>query len=177
MFTSAKTLLLLVTGLLFQPNTNAELEKKEVLQKKIQVLVPKNWKALPVTLIKTKYPGAQPPQEVYTDSSGQLSLAFNHTDSKLLSSQLHTYANVLKASLNKANPQATWLQSGFIHVEGKEIGFFKLVSNVNGQKIFNQVYFTELKGRLLLGTFNCTESKLESWKLFADKFMYSLHLN
>lgn len=177
MFTSMKTVLLLVTSLFFQPNTNVELEKKEVLQKKLQVLVPKNWKALPATLIKTKYPGSQPPQEVYADSSGKLSLAFNHTDSKVLTSQLHTYASVLKASLKKANPDAKWLQSGFIHVEGKEIGYFKLIGSLNGQKIYNQVFFTELNGRLLLGTFNCTEAKLASWKLIADQIMYSLHLN
>lgn len=177
MFTIAKSLLFVVTGFFFQPSTNVELEKKEVLQKKLQVLVPKSWKALPAMLIKTKYPGPQPPQEVFADTSGKLSLAFNHTDSKLLVSQLHTYSNVLKASLKKANPNAQWLQSGFIHVEGKEIGYFKLVTGQNGQKIFNQVFFTVLQGRLLLGTFNCTEIKLESWKLIADQIMYSVHLN
>lgn len=178
MWLSSKSLLFILGGLFFQiTNPNFELEKRDILEHKAMVLVPKTWKLMPLATIKSKYPGKQSPQEVYIDSTGNLSLAFNHTESKLAPNQLKTYAGVLKTSLQKANPKTTWLQSGFIFVEGKEIGFFKMVTENNGKKIYNQLFFTELKGRLLMGTFNCSESRVKDWKLIADQIMYSLHLN
>lgn len=178
MWLSTKSLLLIFGAMFFQNTTpGVELEKREILQNKLVVLVPKNWKSMPLATIRSRYPGSQSPQEVYIDSTGSLSIAFNYTDSKLTPDQLKTYAGVLKASIQKANPNSEWLQTGFIHVEGKEIGFFKILINNNGKKIFSQLFFTELKGRLLMGTFNCGETKLKNWKLIADQIMYSVHLN
>ena len=86
----------LLISTLFLP---VELEKKWILDNKIEILIPKRWKPMSEELIKIKYPGARPPKLVYSDVTGGISLAFNHTDSKASPENLEKYKRHRKPTL------------------------------------------------------------------------------
>ncbi len=151
-----------------------ELEPKTLLDGQITILLPKDWRPMSESLIKIKYPGARPPQYVYSDISGGISLAITATDSRATPQQLEQYKSVLKAQLEQAYPDATWEGDGMKMVNGKKLGYFKLMTDAADTRIYNQMFFTDMKGKLLLMSFNCVENKLKPWRPVADSIMNSL---
>jgi len=153
-----------------------ELEKRTLLDNKIEILVPKGWKPMSEDLIKIKYPGSKPPKYVLSDVSGGISLAFNHTDSRATQEQVETYKGFLKKSLESAFEDEEWIEEGIKEINGRKVGLFKLITNTSSGKIYNQMFFTDLDGKLLIISFNVVENKMKDWKTVADEIMNSLAL-
>lgn len=153
-----------------------ELVPKTVLDGQVTILLPKDWRPMSESLIKIKYPGPRPPQYVYSDISGGISLAITATDSRATAEQLEQYKSVLKSQLEQAYPEATWEGEGIKMVHGKKLGYFKLMTDAADTRIFNQMFFTDMKGKLVLMSFNCVENKLKPWRPVADSIMNSLEV-
>jgi hypothetical protein len=151
-----------------------ELEKKVVLDDKVEILMPKGWKPMSDELIRIKYPGARPPKLVYSDNTGAISLAFNHTESKATKEVLDKYAEVLKQSLEKAYPDAVWEESGMKEINGKKVGFFRVITETPNDRIYNYMLFTDLDNKLLICSFNCVEKRLKEWRPVAQEIMESI---
>lgn len=162
-----------IVGIFF---IQGELEKRSLLDDKIEILVPKGWKPMSEEHIKIKYPGARPPKYVLSDVTGGISLAFNHTDSKATQDQIETYKGVLKSSLTNAFPEAEWIDDGVKEINGKKVGFCKVITNAQTGKIYNQMFFTDVDGKLLICSFNVVENKMKDWKAPADEIMNSLSI-
>ncbi len=58
------------------------------------------------------------------------------------------------ASLKKSHPDAQWLDSGVKIINGKRVGYFKMLSNAADQKVFVYYFFTDMDGRALIMTFS-----------------------
>ncbi|MFM9907721.1 MAG: hypothetical protein ACKVOW_00160 [Chitinophagaceae bacterium] len=153
-----------------------ELEKKSILDNKVELLMPKGWKPMSQDLIKIKYPGVRPPKLVYSDVSGSISIAFNHTDSKASPSMLEKYKEVLKTSLETAYPDAVWEEDGIKEINGKKAGVFRVITEARDDKIYNYMVFTDMDGKLLICSFNCLEKKLKAWKPLAEEIMNSISI-
>jgi hypothetical protein len=160
----------LLGSILFQ----AELEKRSLLDDKIELLVPKAWKQMSEENVKIKYPGPRPPKYVLSDVTGGISLAFNHTDSKATQTDLETYKGVLKGVMNNAYPNAEWLEDGIKEINGKKVAYYKVITDAQSGRIYNQMFFTDLEGKLLICSFNVVENKMKDWKSTADQIMNSL---
>jgi len=151
-----------------------ELEKRSLLDDKIEILVPKGWKPMSEDLIKIKYPGARPPKYVLSDVTGGISLAFNHTDTRATQEQIEAFKGVLKSTLTNAYPEAEWIEDSVKEINGKKVGFCKVITNALSRRIYNQMFFTDLDGKLLICSFNAVENKMKDWKSAADEIMNSL---
>ena len=167
--------MLAVIGFLILINP-IELEKKIVLDNKVEILMPKGWKTMSEEMIQKKYPGVRPPKIVYSDITGSISLAFNHTESKASPEMLEKYKEVLKSSLVAAYPDAVWEEEGIKEINGKKAGVFRVITEAIDDKIYNYMVFTDLDGKLLICSFNCVEKKLKTWKPVAEQIMNSLTL-
>lgn len=152
------------------------LEKKNVLDGQLELLMPKGWRPMKDYLVKIKYPGSRPPTEVYSENSGALSLAFNLTESSANTATLPQYQQSLQLSMEKAFPNADWQETGHRKINGHQVYFFKVVTEMYDDRIYNQLFFTDFKGKLLICTFNCVENKAQTWKPIADSIMNSLRL-
>lgn len=153
-----------------------ELELRSLLQDKISLLVPKDWKVMPESLKKIKYPGERPPQLVLSDRSGGLSIAINHTSSKVSPKELARYAQVMENSLRNAYPDAVWEGIGNEKINGRQVYYFKVITDAADGKIYNQMFFTDLDSTLLICSFNAIEKRIKDWKPVADSMMHSLRI-
>lgn len=153
-----------------------ELESRSFLNDKISFLVPKDWKVMPESLKKIKYPGERPPQLVLSDRSGSVSIAINNTSSKASPKELAKYAQVMESSLRNAYPDAVWEGIGNEKIHGRQVYYFKVITENADGKIFNQMYFTDLDSTLLVCSFNAIEKRIKDWKPIADSMMRSLRV-
>lgn len=157
-----------------KPALPPALETKKIYADKVNILIPKGFTLMSDAIKRSKYPSANRPDVVYADSDGNVNVAFNHTQNKATQAQMDAYKESLSGSLKKAYPSAKFKGSGVNTINGRKVGYCELVTPARDQEIYNLMFFTDLDGRLLMCTFNCTVSKQGEWQASAKQIMNSL---
>ncbi|MEO7313706.1 MAG: hypothetical protein ABIW47_00865 [Ginsengibacter sp.] len=168
---------LLISTLASWKTDQIKLEKKIVLNGKVEILLPKDFGIMPEEMLKFKYPRTQRPTLVYSDEDGKINVAFNHSSSKATQQQMDIYKDYFISAFKNAHPNAEWLSNGVKKINGRDIGYLELITQAIDTKIYNLIFYTDLDGHLLLTTFNCTIGEKEKWFSTAHQIMNSLTLN
>ncbi len=100
------------------------LTPKVLLDGTVQVLVPAGFAPMSEALLRVKYPSSQRPTLVYSNPSGSVNLALNHTANPLQPNQLAEVHQVMEATFKRLYPSAVWFQSGLTTINGR--AFFLL---------------------------------------------------
>jgi len=150
--------------------------KKITLRDKVEILVPEPFKELEEEILKFKYPSASRPTLVYSDDEAKTNVAFNFTQNKASQPEMEAVRKSMEASFRKSFPTATWLGTGVKVVNGRNVGFVEIVTPAMDQKIYNLLFFSDVEGKLLMGTFNCLEKERTEWQATAHQIMNSLTL-
>lgn len=151
-----------------------ELEKRLLLDEKVEILLPTDFELMSEDLLNLKYPFERRPTLVYTDETGGINVAFNHTPSKLTQPEIELFQKQFVGMLSKAHPSAKWKDSGVKEINGRKVGFLELITPAIDTDIYNLMFFTDLEGRMLLCTFNCVVKKHKAWLEPAQQIMHSL---
>ncbi|UED75743.1 hypothetical protein [Brevibacillus sp. DP1.3A] len=153
--------------------TNDKLEAKKVLNDKVEILIPKGFTVMSDEMAKEKYPMENRPSLIYTDEKGSINIAFSHTETPIQDSLLKDMKDPMKQAFSNMYQDATWYRDEVIQINGKNVGVFELLTPAADTKIYNLIFFTELDGKMLMTTFNCTEAQMEEWKPLAQEILMS----
>jgi len=174
---SLTTALFLLFSLPFFAGAQAKLEKRALLNGRIELLVPVNFKPMTKEMMAIKYPNpGQQPGVVLTDENAEVNIVATFTPQPIQPSQVGQYKEFLMNSLKKSHPGAKWLEDGVKTVNGKNVGYFKMITPAADQNVFVYYFFTNMDARVLLLTFNCTETLLPKWKATAETIVASLKI-
>ena len=166
-------LFLLITLIAFNP---IDLEKRTILDGKIEILIPADFKQMSPEMLDIKYRGQNRPSLVFTDANGTVNIAFNLLPNLANESNIESYKNSIKASFEKSFPNAEWKGEGVKVINGRKVGYIKLVTEAIDQKVYNSLFITHCNGKLLIGTFNCITVLLPDWKSPSEEIIQSLKL-
>lgn len=150
------------------------LETKILFDGRVEIKIPGDFAVMPADMIKLKYPSANRPDLVYTNGGYSVNIGFKHTASRASQDQLDEYLDVLVKSLQTAHPEGRFLGSGLELVHGRRVGYLEIITAALDTEIYNLMFFTDVEGRLLLGTFNCTANRLPEWQAAALEIVLSL---
>lgn len=153
-----------------------ELQKRSLLEGKVEILVPVEFTEMSEEMLNVKYRGQNKPTYVLSDSDGTVNLAFNLTNNKANENLIASYQASLKSSLASGHPMATWKGDGIKSVNDKKVGYFKLITQASDQKVYNYIFIANVEGKLLIGTFNCIEKLMPEWEALAEKIVSSLRV-
>lgn len=154
-----------------------ELEKRKILNDQVEILLPKEFEIMSEEMMKLKYPSERRPTLVYTNESGGINVAFNHTASNASQQHIDIYKDNFVKMFQNLYPSAEWLNTGTKQINGRKVGYMELITPAIDTKIYNLMFFTDLNGRLLLCTFNCVDRERKDWVEPAKQIMNSLTLN
>jgi hypothetical protein len=169
-----KTTLALVSFLFVATTAPIELENKSLLNNKIELLIPKDFTIMGEEMLKLKYPSERRPTLVYTNDAGSINVGLNVTSSNANQSLIEKYKATFVETFKSIYPNATWKDNGISTINGRKVGYLELVTPAIDTDIYNLMFFTDLNGKLLLCTFNCTVKNTEAWSPVAKKIMQSL---
>ncbi|MDG1644996.1 hypothetical protein DA718_06170 [Klebsiella huaxiensis] len=126
----------------------------KILDGKATMVLPEGFVKMPQTLLETKYPAAQRPQEAwYVESEGgKVSIAFSATANAVSESQVAKVADVMKQQLGALSPVLSE-----VTVNGKKMSRIEMTTPAADGKIFNVMQLSSKDGKLLISTFNATE--------------------
>lgn len=119
--------------------------------------------------MKLKYPSERRPTLVYSNESGGINVTLNLTKNKATQELMEPYLDNFMNTFKNMYPSAEWKDSGKNVINGKKVGFLKLVTPAIDTNIYNVMVFADLNGQLLLCSFNCTEKSIKKWMKKADK--------
>ena len=152
-----------------------KLETKSFLDGKIQLTVPAEFKAMSDEMLARKYPNNNPkPNLVLTNEDASVNLVISLLPQSLTQEQIELFKDFQIKMLKQRRPDTKWLEDGVKQIDGKKVGYFKFISEATDQTVFNYYFFTDLNGKILLLSFNCTEKLLPGWKDTAEVIVSSL---
>lgn len=154
-------------------NENVNLEEFSFLSDRLSLLIPTSFSIMSEEMAALKYPSERRPSVIYTNESGSVNVAFRLTESEASQSQIPENLNILKKSFEIMYPSAQWYTSGVVFINEKRVGFLELLTPAADSEIYNLIWFTDLDGKLLLTTFNCTKEQMDNWKPIAKTIMDS----
>ncbi len=153
-----------------------EFETKSLLNDKIELKIPKDFEIMSEELMKLKYPFERRPTLVYSNESGGINVALNLTQNNASQELIPAYKENFVQTFKNLYPSADWKDSGIKVINGKKVGYLELVTPAIDTEIYNLMFFTDLDGKLLLCTFNCTKKSITEWTLRAKEIMNSLKI-
>jgi hypothetical protein len=157
-------------------SNKVELHSVTLLNKALKVQMPREFKIMDSEMLNLKYPvTAKRPTVVYTDSIGEINVAFNHTKDNVSAADVPKVQESILNQLKQA-PAITLISSDYRGINGKDFFIIKFYSPAVDAQIYNLMFGMELNGRLLMGTFNCMVNHLQEWQPIADKIVNSLEV-
>ncbi len=156
--------------------SQVKLERITLLDDKVSILAPVELSKMTDEMWTLKFQKRARPMLVLTDVNGAVNLIADLTQQNVTEDQLGSFKNFQLAQLKKVKPAQNILQEGIKAVNGKKVGYYKFLSQVNDQKVFNYYFFTIVEGKILFFTFNCMEKLKTTWEKTADQIVASLKI-
>jgi hypothetical protein len=122
------------------------------------------------------YPSSRQPGLVYTDPNAKAQLAFNHTPSTVSEQDLELFKESMMRTIHKMQAPVRFLADGVVVVAGQSVGFMEFISAASDGASYNLVFFTPLRGRALIISFNCDEAEYPKWRPIAWGMMATLRV-
>jgi hypothetical protein len=167
--------LCLVTLILLSASkSTVELEAKSFFKDQVELKIPTDFTLMTQEMMEMKYPSEQRPTLVYTDETGGINVALNLTPSKASQELLPQYLESLIQTFKNVHPYANWKGNGISEINGRNVGFMALITPAVDTEIYNLIFFTDVDGKLLFCSFNCTKKSIKKWEVTAKEIMNSL---
>jgi len=150
---------------------------QSLLDGKVSIRMPNLFSMMSREIASLKYPSERRPNLIYTDESSTINLAFNLTPHRLKEEGVVAFQENMIDILEQAQPSADWLDTDVLTIDEKTVAFLEIITPAIDGDIFNLMFFTSIEGLALIGTFNCLEDDLETWRPIARAMMESLQFD
>lgn len=159
--------------LVFSMSTNAQLSNRKALSNAIEIKLPADFKFMEANVLATKYPPNNKPSEVYTNEDATVNIAFKKTEQLLGKQKVFVEGKKLEQQLT-SNGKVQLISSEQIKANGNNIHVFSFYSNAIDTKVYNVMFVFSLKGKMVIGSFNCTIAQQNQWQVTAYKIIRSI---
>ncbi len=151
------------------------LRSKTILDGAIKILIPNDFVLMDGEMLNLKYPKINRPTLVYTDSNGEVNIAFNYTQESITNADIPKIKTSILNQMKQVS-SINLIDSELKNINNKEFFIIKFYSEAVDTKVYNLMFGTELKGRLLMSTFNCTIAHYDEWHPTADEILNSIEV-
>lgn len=150
------------------------LQSKTLLDGKLSLLMPADFKPLSPEMLALKYPRQQPPQLAYSNPETSVNVTVGHTPHAIAPEQLAAARSQVEAGVKSAMPTAKWYQSKMTSINGRAFFLMEFQSPAPDVNVRNIVAGTSLDGRLLLVSFNTVVPLEKEWMPVGTRIIQSI---
>lgn len=166
---------LFISILLLSVTAHAQqLEKRKILSNTMEILLPADFKTLDAKMRAIKYPSNNKLAEAYTNEEVNINIGFNPTEQPLQEPNVYRMGKQLEQQLLGSDRAEKPLRTKELKVNGKNVYTIAFISPAKDTKVYNRMFLFSHKGKLVLGTFNCTVALQGEWEKKADEIILSL---
>ncbi len=140
---------------------------------KVSIMLPNSFSLMSEGVKAVKYPNTkQAPDVVYTNEKASVNIAFNLKNFPTTEEDLPEVKEVFEKQLATLKPES--FVSEIKSINGHKYIIYEFISQAVDTKIYNLMFLSDVDGKLLMATFNCTVGLLEEWKPRAQEILMSV---
>ena len=127
-------------------------------------------------MLRLKYPSEQRPTVVYSNPTGSVNVALNHTGNPVRPADIPAVHEAVDSMFRNLYPSARWYRSELIQIGGKRFFMLDLRTPAIDTEVRNLMVGTSFEGRLLLFTFNAVRDLESAWVPIGTKILDSIRI-
>lgn len=139
--------------------------------------LPDGFAIMPPKLKKLKYPNANRPKYIYSNTKTTTSIAVNTMEARLTDSQLPDFRNFIEKSMKRMVPGCRILKRDLINLNGTRWAKLELKSNAIDTDIHNILLMAALDGQPVMFNFNATNDEYPRIKKALEKGINTIRIN
>jgi hypothetical protein len=147
--------------------------RRSVLQDKFSIVMPKDFKLMDAAYMSLKYPANNRPSEVYTNMDATVNIAFKNTDQNLAEQNVFREGKKIEQQLSSGG-KIQLTSSEQLQANGNNIHVFGFYTSAIDTRVYNVMFVFSLKGKMVIGSFNCTASLQQQWQDRAYQIIRSI---
>jgi hypothetical protein len=163
---------------------NVEKKSKEVTFTKLQILnneakieLANEIDLMSQSLFELKYPFENfNSTYAYSNKDGTVTLLVSPRDEIADENDLPSYQQKFTSSFAN-NPSIEFKRCEIKKINNRDFIVVEMITPAVDAQIYNLMYVTSVKGKLLVCTFNCTLDKLGEWQPVGERMLNSIRLN
>lgn len=150
-----------------------EIESKYVSLEgyKYRVLVPTNFKQLTAEEIAEGYGTTEAPELVFSNDDNTVNVAFSKPNNALKNDEIKEYLDAMKTILGTSMEV---ISADMVEKDGHNVGVLKVMSELDDEKIYNEMAFFSYDDKLAIITFNCRDDIREEWEKVGNSIIDSI---
>lgn len=152
-------------------------DRRHVAKETITMMMPKNFIQMDPDMAKLKYPSEQRPETILTDETGTINLMFQYMEGEVNDATIETFRNQIFGMMKRVNPGIKEKEIGSINISGKKIAYVEFSNPVMDGKLYNLMFYLEVRGQPLMGSFNCRTKEIKYWRPVAFEMMRSIEVD
>jgi hypothetical protein len=171
----SKISILIVLLTLISGSANAQstsFKKSIILNNKVSILLPKDFKLMDAKTLAIKYPPGSKPSEVYTNEETTVNVVFKKTDQLLTEQNVFTQGKKMEQDLVDKG-RIELIKTEQIKVNSN-IHVFSFYSNAFDTKVYNVMFIFSYAGKMVVGSFNCIKALQSQWQAGAYEIIRSI---
>lgn len=158
------------------PEVGVELVTAALLNGKLDLSLPKDFRLMGEEMLRLKYPSERRPTSVYTNTDGSVNIAVNHTQNSLKSDQLAEFHEDMEQMMKNLYPSAEWFRSELTTINGREFFVLEFRTPAIDTQIHNVMLVTSLDERMLLVSCNATVEVEDVWAATFKRIIQSIRI-
>lgn len=151
-------------GSVFAGDQELLFQEREILKGQMWIWLPDGFTLLGKELVKVKYPNESRPDLIYTNTETTVNISFSHKREKMDAGQEGEVRDQIGEVIQNLYPTCGILDRGSVRAGEHEAAWMDFVTPAIDTPIYNLMFFTPLRGRLLMGSCNCLAQDQEDWK-------------
>lgn len=138
--------------------------EREIIKNLLWMWLPDEFGPLSKEMARLKYPNESRPDIIYTNTETTINVTFSHKFDRLEEGHEEEIRDYMGEIVMRLHPGTLITEKNVTETGGHSLAWFDFVTPAIDTDIYNLMFFTSLKGRLLMGGFNCLDEDQEEWK-------------
>ena len=140
------------------------------------MMLPKDFVPMPPEIARMKYPSEHRPETILTEETGSVNLMLQYMDGEVDNNTIEIFRNQVFGMMKRVNSGIKEREMGAADVAGVRIAYVEFSNNAMDGKLYNLMFYLPVKGKPLMGSFNCMTKDMKYWKTIAFEMMQSIEL-
>ena len=153
------------------------LTRRDVLDGAASLLIPDAFTTMEPEMLRTKYPGNDRPTLVFTNETGSINVALNHTTSEVTVGELPMVKRAMDQQFSRLDPAPMDYDSTVAMIGETTAVRFNFRSKATDTEIHNLMAAVLVNGRLLLASVNLTVEHEDAWMPVAQRIIESIRVD
>ena len=151
-------------------------ERRSLAEETISMMLPGNFVQMDVDIAKKKYPYEQRPETILTDETGTINLMFQYMEGEVDDAAIEDFRNLIFGMMKRVNQGIKAREIGVIEVSGKKIAYAEFSNPTIDGKLYNLMFYLAVRGKPLMGSFNCQTKEMKYWRPVAFEMIQSIEI-